>query len=303
MEDVLIIGAGTAGLSAAIYAERAGISCRVFEAAAPGGQIVYSPEVENYPALPRVSGADYAMALLNQAEGCGAKIEYSKVVSAEITGKTKKVVTESAEFEGKAVIIANGAERRHLGCKGEEEHIGRGVSYCATCDGAFFRGKVAAVVGGGNTAFEDAEYLAGLCEKVYIIHRRDSFRAHKVLQDSVLKNKKVTVLKNSEITEIIGKEGVSSIKIKNRGTGSETEVPVSAVFVAVGIAPDNGMFSSVLKLDEGGYIVAGEDCKTDVAGVFAAGDTRTKTLRQLVTAASDGAVAATAAFGYIKSLE
>lgn len=302
MEDVLIVGAGTAGLSAAIYAERAGLSCRVFEAASPGGQIVFSPEVENYPALPKVSGADYAMALLSQAEGCGAKIEYSKVISAELSGKTKKVVTESSEFEGKAIIIANGAARRRLGCRGEEELIGRGVSYCATCDGAFFRGKIAAVVGGGNTAFEDAEYLAGLCEKVYLIHRRDSFRAEKVLQESVLKNKKITVLKNSEISEIIGKDSVSAIKIKNRGTGSETEVPVSAVFVAVGIAPENGMFSSVLKLDEAGYITAGEDCKTAAAGVFAAGDTRTKTLRQLVTAASDGAVAATAAFGYIKTM-
>ena len=301
MQDVLIVGGGTAGLTAAIYARRAGLSCTVFEGGTPGGQIVTSPEVDNYPAMPKVSGFDYAMALLKQVQELDAEIIYESVISAELGGKTKRLCTANGEYEGKSVIIANGVLRRKLGCKGESEFEGKGVSYCATCDGAFFREKAVAVVGGGNTAFEDAEYLAGICSKVYIIHRSDKFRASDALKKAVLENKNVTVLTNSEVSEISGESSVTSLTVRSRANGSEAKIAVSAVFVAVGMVPDNSIFSATVKLDGQGYIIAGENCLTETEGVFVAGDTREKELRQLVTAASDGAVAAMGAFKYIKN--
>ncbi|MBQ3236602.1 MAG: thioredoxin-disulfide reductase [Oscillospiraceae bacterium] len=300
MYDIIIIGAGTAGLTAAIYGQRAGLSCKVFEKYAPGGQIVNSPSIENYPGMYGVSGYDYSMALLEQAQKLGAEVEFAEVTGVDFSGKTKKVITSAEDFEAKAVIIANGAARRKIGCKGEEEFGGRGVSYCATCDGSFFRGKTVAVVGGGESAFEEAEYLAEICDKVYLIHRRDVFTAAKTAVDSLLKKKNVTLLTNSVIEEIKGENAVSSAVIKNRANQSKVEVPLSAVFVAIGLVPENGLYKDVLTLDEYGYFDAAEDCKTNIEGVFAAGDTRKKQLRQLVTAASDGAAAATAAANYIR---
>ena len=300
MYDIIIIGAGTAGLTAAIYGQRAGLSCKVFEKYAPGGQIVNSPSIENYPGMYGVSGYDYSIALLEQAQKLGAEVEFAEVTGVDFSGKTKKVVTSAEDFEAKAVIIANGAARRKIGCKGEEEFGGRGVSYCATCDGSFFRGKTVAVVGGGESAFEEAEYLAEICDKVYLIHRRDVFTAAKTAVDSLLKKKNVTLLTNSVIEEIKGENAVSSAVIKNRANQSKVEVPLSAVFVAIGLVPENGLYKDVLTLDEYGYFDAAEDCKTNIEGVFAAGDTRKKQLRQLVTAASDGAAAATAAANYIR---
>lgn len=300
MYDIIIIGAGTAGLTAAIYGQRAGLSCKVFEKYAPGGQIVNSPSIENYPGMYGVSGYDYSIALLEQAQKLGAEVEFAEVTGVDFSGKTKKVVTSAEDFEAKAVIIANGAARRKIGCKGEEEFEGRGVSYCATCDGAFFRGKTVAVVGGGESAFEEAEYLAEICDKVYLIHRRDVFTAAKTAVDSLLKKKNVTLLTNSVMEEIKGENAVSSAVIKNRANQSKVEVPLSAVFVAIGLVPENGLYKDVLTLDEYGYFDAAEDCKTNIEGVFAAGDTRKKQLRQLVTAASDGAAAATAAANYIR---
>lgn len=299
MEDVLIIGAGTAGLTAAIYARRAGLSCTVFEQGTPGGKIVSSPEIANYPALPKVSGYDYAMALLTQAKDCGAKIIMERVTGAELSGEVKTVSTSSGAYEGKTVILANGAFRRKLGAKGEKELEGRGVSYCATCDGAFFRNRTVAVVGGGDTAFEDAAYLSGICEKVFLIVREDGFSASEALKEPVLNKENVTVLKNSVVEEIKGEKFVTAALIKDKKSGEVTEIPLSAVFVAVGITPDNATFGN-LALDEHGYVLAGEDCLTNIDGVFVAGDTRKKELRQLVTAAADGAVAATAAFRFIR---
>lgn len=300
MKDIVIIGAGTAGLTAAIYGQRAGLSCTVFEKYAPGGQIVNSPVIENYPGMFGVSGYDYSMALFEQAQKLGAEVQFAEAESVDFSGKTKKIKTSAGDFEAKAVIIANGAARRKIGCKGEEEFEGRGVSYCATCDGNFFRGKAVAVVGGGESAFEEAEYLSEICEKVYLIHRRDVFTAAKTAVDSVLKKKNVTVLTNSVIEEIKGEAAVSSVVIKNRANGSKAEIPLSAVFVSIGLVPENKIFEGVLRLDESGYIDAGEDCLTGAEGVFVAGDTRKKQLRQLVTAASDGAAAATAAANYIR---
>ena len=300
MKDIIIIGAGTAGLTAAIYGQRAGLSCTVFEKYAPGGQIVNSPSIENYPGMYGVSGYDYSMALFNQAQKLGAEVQFAEVTGIDFSGKTKKVITTAGDFEAKAVIIANGAARRKIGCKGEDEFEGRGVSYCATCDGNFFRGKTVAVVGGGESAFEEAEYLSEICDKVYLIHRRDIFSAAKTAVDSVLKKKNVTVLTNSVIEEIKGENAVSSIILKNRANGSKAEIPLSAVFVAIGLIPDNKIYENVLKLDEGGYFDCKEDCLTGCEGVFVAGDNRKKVLRQLVTAASDGATAANAAANYIR---
>ncbi len=300
MKDIIIIGAGTAGLTAAIYGQRAGLSCTVFEKYAPGGQIVNSPSIENYPGMYGVSGYDYSMALFEQAQKLGAEVQFAEVENVDFSGKAKKVITSAGEFEAKAVIIANGAARRKIGCKGEEEFEGRGVSYCATCDGNFFRGKTVAVVGGGESAFEETEYLSEICDKVYLIHRRDIFTAAKTAVDSVLKKKNVTVLTNSVIEEIKGENAVSSISLKNKASGSTAEIPLSAVFVAIGLVPDNKMYGSMLKLDDYGYIDASEDCLTCCEGVFVAGDTRKKVLRQLVTAASDGATAANAAANYIR---
>ncbi len=292
MTDVLVIGAGAAGLTAAIYAGRAGLSCTVLEGEAAGGQILNSPEVANYPALPNVSGYDFSMALNDQAKLFGANIEYASVLSSSIKGPAKHLETANGHYEGRTLIIANGAKRRKLGCPGEEKLSGRGVSYCATCDGAFFKGKDVAMVGGGNTALEDALYLSTICRKVYIIHRRDGFRAAEVLVKSAKERENIQLELSCDVVSIDGENSVEGITIKNCNEPGARTLPVSAVFVAIGLAPDNGMFSGTLELDKSGYIVAGEDCKTNIEGVFAAGDTRTKQLRQLVTAAADGAVAA-----------
>ncbi len=297
--DIAIIGAGPAGLSAAIYAQRAGFKTICLEGNIHGGQIINTPEVENYPALGRISGVEYAMNLYNQAVGFGATVEYAAVEGVDFTGEVKKLATAAGVIEAKAVIVANGVVRRKLECPGEEKFTGRGVSYCATCDGSFFAGKTAAVIGGGNTALEDALYLAGLCEKVYLIHRRDEFRAAPHEVQKTLSNPKVVPVYSTVVEEISGTAKVESIRVKNVATEEVSTIETAAVFVAVGLIPQNSILEGVLTLSEGGYILTGEDCKTNLPGIFAAGDTREKTLRQLVTAAADGAIAATAAAAYI----
>ncbi|MDL2216011.1 thioredoxin-disulfide reductase [Ruminococcaceae bacterium OttesenSCG-928-N02] len=301
--DIAIIGAGPAGLSAAIYAQRAGYTTVCFEQNIHGGQIINTPEVENYPALGKISGVEYAMALYNQAVGFGAQVVYTPVQGAQLTGEVKKLQTPAGEVQAGAVIIANGVVRRKLECPGEDKFIGRGVSYCATCDGNFFTGKTVAVVGGGNTALEDAVYLAGLCEKVYLVHRRDEFRAapHEVAK--ALKNPKIQPVYSHVPTAIEGDNKVQRLVLESKKTGEETTLEVAAVFVAVGLIPQNEIFKGTLPLSETGYILAGEDCKTEIPGVFAAGDTRQKTLRQLITAAADGAIAATNAAAYLGERE
>lgn len=297
--DCIIIGAGTAGLTAAIYAQRAGLKTVVLEGTLYGGQITNTPDVENYPALDKISGFEFAMNIYNQAVKFGAQVEMESVVRVELEGDVKKAFTESEEYNAKTLIIANGAKRRTLGCPGEEELSGKGVSYCATCDGAFFKGKDVAIVGGGNTALEDAIYLASVCNKVHVIHRRDEFRASSVIVDALKAKENIEIHYDSVTESINGENKVESITIKNVKTGEISTIDVSGVFVAVGMVPDNEMYAPV-KLDKAGYIIAGEDCKTNIDGVFVAGDTRTKTLRQLVTAAADGAVAANEVANYIR---
>ena len=291
--DVLVIGAGPAGLTAAIYAARAGLTVVVFDRMIYGGQVANTLEIENYPAIEKISGVDFSNAIYEQAVNLGAEVRFETVEKLELSGRVKTITTaEGNIYHGKAVIIANGAKRRTLGCPGEKELEGRGVSYCATCDGAFFRGKAVAVVGGGNTALEDALFLSNICEKVYLVHRRDTFRGEKIMADSVKARQNVEILYNSVVEEIVGQDKTSTIKIKNRINNSKQEIPVSAVFIAVGFAPENQLFADWVNLDESGYIIADESCKTSCKGVYVAGDSRTKPLRQIVTAAADGAVAA-----------
>lgn len=299
MTDILIAGAGTAGLSAAIYGARAGKSVLVLESAVPGGQIITTPEIENYPGIRNISGAQFASDLLEQATGLGARVAFSTVTGIRREARHITVLSGDKEYLCRALIIAAGAKNRPLGLKREEALTGKGVSYCATCDGAFFKGKNVAVVGGGNTALEDAAFLSAYCETVTLIHRRDSFRGEQHLAEALRKKSNVAFLLDSTVEALHGEERLSSITVKNKKTGEESKLAVSGLFVAVGQIPENGVFSPPVRLDEKGYIAAGEDCKTNVDGIFAAGDCRTKTVRQLATAAADGAVAAIAAAAYL----
>ena len=296
MTDVAIIGAGTAGLTAAVYARRAGSSVTIFEGEAPGGQIINTPEIDNFPGMPGVSGYEYANKLYEQAQSFGAEFVFDKVKKVE--GSLEEGFVLTTEYgtvcEAKTIIIASGVKRREMGLAGEQEFTGRGISYCATCDGAFFKGKTAAVFGGGNTAVEDAIYLAGICKKVYIIHRRNQFRADQALVDELLAHDNVETKLCFTVSGIRGEDKLTGVELTNID-GSREELTTDALFVAIGLIPENGVFKDIAELDEAGYVVAGENCETSTPGVFAAGDCRTKDVRQLVTAAADGAVAAVAA--------
>lgn len=300
MWDIIVVGAGTAGLTAAIYGQRAGKQVLLLESGIYGGQIVNAPEIENYPGIATVSGYQFAMNLYEQATGLGAVLENGKVIGIQEKASNWIVQTEVAAYVGKAVILATGAKHRSLGLKQEAELTGRGISYCATCDGAFYRGKTVAVIGGGNTALGDTEYLSNLCETVYLIHRREEFRGTTEAVERLKKRDNVRILLNTVVEELIGSEGLEALRILDKETGSGQQLKVDAAFVAIGQEPDNQAFASLVELDENGYIRAGEDCKTQATGVFAAGDCRTKQVRQLTTAAADGAVAAIAAVEYIE---
>ncbi len=294
MLDVVIIGAGTAGMSAGIYAARSGKTALILEKKAYGGQIINTPKVENYPGIKEISGFEFATGLYEQVTALGVKVVFQEAVSIEDCGDFKVVNTNENSYETKSVILATGAKNRQLGIDREEQFIGAGVSYCATCDGAFFRGRDVAVIGGGNTAVEDAMFLANYCNKVYVILRRDVFRADPA-DVELLKNKEnVEIIYNSQIQKIVGDTTVEGIDIKDKD-GNERFLKLQGIFVAIGQVPDNQSFESLISIDNAGYVVAGEDCKTNVEGIYTAGDCRTKSVRQLATAASDGAVAALAA--------
>ncbi len=301
MADVLIIGGGPAGLSAAIYVQRSGKQAIVLEAVTVGGQIINTPEIANYPGIKEISGFDFSMGLYEQATALGAEVTYEKAVGIQEKQEGGFAVkTESGkEFEAKAVIIATGAKNRQLGLEREGALIGRGVSYCATCDGAFFKGKAVAVNGGGNTALEDALFLTNYCSKVYIIHRRDEFRGEPGNLEAVKNKENVEFILNATVVELKGDPKLEAVVVKDKNTGETREVEVQGLFVAIGQEPDNKDFADMVELDNGGYVVADESCRTKVPGVFVAGDCRTKQVRQLTTAASDGAIAALAACSYI----
>ena len=280
---------------------RAGKKALVFESYTYGGQIVNTPEIENYPGIKNISGFDYATGLYEQATGLGAEVKFEKVLSVDKKedGKGFIVKTGKNSYEAKAVILATGAKNRHLGIDKEEALTGRGISYCATCDGAFYRGKDVAVNGGGNTAIEDAMFLSNYCSKVYVIHRREGFRAENETLESLRKKENVEFVLNASITSILGEDRLSGIEVTDKNSGEKKEIKIDGLFIAIGQEPDNKDFEELVDLDKGGYIIAGENCRTKTEGIYTAGDCRTKDVRQLVTAASDGAIAALAACSFI----
>lgn len=298
--DLVILGAGPAGISAAIYATRSKLNTLWLEKKfVQGGQIVDTYEVDNYPGLPGITGLDLGEAMVKHAEKLGIKPKREPVLSIEEEGGLKVIRTKKNRYMAKAVILACGAAHRQLGIPGEEELSGMGVSYCATCDGAFFQDGIVAVVGGGNVAVEDAILLSRTCKKVYLVHRRDELRADKVLQDKLFKCANVEMVWDSVPTVIEGTDKVEDIKVHNVKTDEEKTIAVDGVFIAVGILPNTEKFKGLVDLDESGYIIAGEDGVTSTPGIFAAGDIRTKNLRQVVTAVADGANAVASVQHYL----
>ena len=298
MYDTVIIGAGTAGLTASIYLRRASKKVLVLEAKSYGGQIVNTLSIENYPALAHISGFDYATNLYNQALELGAEIKFEKAIDIKDNGEDKEVITNKNTYKCKTIIIATGSENRKLGLSNEDDLVGKGVSYCATCDGAFYKNKNVAVVGGGNTAIEDALYLSYIANKVYLIHRRDEFTSDVVTINKLKEKNNVEFILNSNVTSLNAKDKLESIEVTDKD-GNKKTIDVDGIFIAVGRVPENQNFAKTIELDKFGYVVAKEDCNTNVPGIFASGDNRVKELRQLVTAASDGAVAATEAIKFM----
>ncbi len=298
MYDIIIIGAGPAGLTAAIYARRAEKRVLVLEASSYGGQIINTPIIENYPAAADISGFDFANNIYNQAVQLGAEVRFERALRIENSSSEKTVVTAKNSYVCKAVIIATGSLNRKLGLENEDKLAGRGISYCATCDGAFFKNKAVAVVGGGNTALEDALYLSDIASTVYLIHRRDTFRGEEATVNKLKERENVKFILNSTVTKLNADRRLQSIEVTNKDGDTQT-IEVNGLFTAIGRIPENKSFADVVTLDSEGYIIADESCKTNVDGIFTAGDNRTKAVRQLVTAAADGAIAATEAIKYI----
>lgn len=301
--DVIIIGAGPAGMTAAVYASRANLNTLMLERGVPGGQMSDTEAVENYPGFDSILGPDLANKMFEHSQKFGAKYAFGDVKEVKDHGDYKEVITGDKTYKAKAVIIATGAEHRKLGVPGEEEYAGRGVSYCAVCDGAFFRDREIAVIGGGDSAVEEGMYLTRFAKKVTIIHRRDQLRAQKILQERAFQNEKIEFIWDTVVEKINGKDGkVSSLTLKNVKTGETNEFETDGVFIYIGTDPLSEPFKSLGIVNEDGYIPTNENMETKVPGIFAAGDVREKELRQIVTATGDGSIAAEAAIKYIESL-
>ena len=291
MKDLIIIGSGPAGLTAGIYAERAKMDTIVIERNyMSGGQIIDTYEVDNYPGLPGINGFDLAQKMREHADKLGVNFVNAEVKRVEDLGDVKRIYTDKEVYEAKVVLFTSGAGHSKLGIPGEDTYGGKGVSYCATCDGAFYRGKDVAVIGGGNVAVEDAIFLARGSRKVYVVHRRDELRAIKSLQEQLFAMDNIEMVWDSVATEIVGNDGkTSGVRVHNKKTGTDKVLPVDGVFVAVGIVPNTELFKGICAMDDRGYIIAGEDGKTNTPGFFVAGDARTKQVRQVATAVGDGA--------------
>ena len=292
MTDILIVGGGPAGLTAAIYATRAGLSVDVAERQFAGGQMTVTMDIDNYPGLPKTTGAELSQRMEKQAGDLGAQILYREVTALTLTPGALSATTPQGIIPARGMILAMGATRRKLGIPGEEEFAGRGVSYCATCDGGFFKGADVAVVGGGNTALEEALFLSAVCRRVTLIHRRDAFRGNLVLVEALRKTPNVDFMLDCVPVAVEGARKVENVRVRGTKTGKIDHLPVSGFFVAVGTKPESAMLRGVLNLDAEGRVLAGEDGRTDIAGVFVAGDLRKKTSYQIVTACADGASAA-----------
>ena len=300
MYDVIVVGAGPAGLTASIYLRRNNKKVLVLEASSYGGQIINTLSIDNYPSQMGISGFDFAKKLYDESISLGSEIKFERVTAINNHDNYKEVVTNKDTYKATAIILAMGTKNKLLDLPNEKELVGKGISYCATCDGAFFKGKDVAVVGGGNTAFEDAIYLSNVANKVYLIHRRDEFRAEASLIEEAKNKSNIEFVVNSNISAINGKDSLESVIVKDN-SGNEKELKISGLFVAIGSTPGNDIVKDLVKLDENGYIDAGEDCHTSVEGIFVSGDNRKKLLRQLVTATSDGAMAATEAIKYVNN--
>ena len=298
--DMIIIGGGPAGYTAALYASRAGLDTLIIEKMSVGGQMALTDIIDNYPGFNEgIDGFSLGMQMQAGAERFGAKTEYGEVLSVDLIPEIKKTVTDSGEYFSRTVVIATGAGPRALGIENEEKLIGRGVHYCAHCDGRFYKNKTVMVVGGGHSAVSDALYLSRLVKKVYLVHRRDTLRATKIYHDPLMKAENVEFLWDSAVSELLADGRLNAVKIKNLKTEEEREISVDGLFVSIGRKPVTELFGNALALDEAGYIIADETTKTNISGVYAVGDVRTKALRQVITAASDGAVAAHFAEEYL----
>lgn len=301
--DVIVIGGGPAGYTAALYAARANLSVLVLEKLSPGGQMGITPQVENYPGFPEgIDGFTLSMNMKQGAERFGAKTALEAVTGVDLQGEPKTVRTQKESYTAGAVILATGASPRELGLPKEQALRGRGVSYCATCDGMFYRGKTVAVVGGGNTAVSDVLYLSRICERVLLIHRRDTLRASKIYLAPLQETKNVDFFWNSEVTALLGEDRLTGVTIKRNTEVGEEELPCDGLFVAIGSRPESGLFADAVQLNEQGYVKADETTCTSLPGVFAIGDLREKPLRQIVTAVADGAVAAQQAEQYLQTI-
>jgi thioredoxin reductase (NADPH) len=299
--EIIIIGGGPAGLTAGIYAARARLNTLLIEKMLVGGQIATADMVENFPGFPQgVSGMELTELMHEQAKKFGLKLVMAEVTGLELTGEYKTVRTTDGDFSARAVIVAGGSLRSKLGAPGEEAYTGRGVSYCATCDGAFFKDKTVVVVGGGNVAVSEAIHLTSFANKVILIHRRNQLRADRILQEKVLADPKIEVRWDSVVTEIKGKDFVDTLKLKNVKTGQASDLPVDGVFISVGLKPETDYLKGVLLLDDAGYIVTTERMETEIPGIFAAGDIRKDSGRQAICAAGDGATAAIFAEKYLR---
>ena len=298
--DVIIIGGGPAGYTAALYASRAGLDTLVIEKMGPGGQMALTDIIDNYPGFEEgIDGISLGMKMQAGAERFGAVTEYAEVTSLELSGKIKTIETAGGKFLSRTLIIATGADPRKLGIEGEDALVGRGLHYCAHCDGRFYKGKTVMVVGGGNSAASDALYLSHLCEKVIVVHRRDTLRATKIYHEPLMSAPNVEFMWNSAIDDYIVDKKIVGAKVKNLQSGELSDVAFDGLFVSIGRKPATDLFGGQLALDGNGYIIADESTRTSIEGVYAAGDVRTKTLRQVVTAVSDGAIAADCAEQYV----
>jgi len=299
MHDIIIIGGGPSGLSAALYGARAGKDTLLFERMFVGGQMATTSMIENYPGVQSISGMELAMSMENQAKSFGAKILYEEAISVELDKINKIVKTNNATYMAKTIILAMGASPQELGVPGEKELRGMGVSYCATCDGAFFRDKVTVVVGGGNTAVEDAIFLSGFCKKVYLIHRRDSFRAEAILQEKASSTQNIEFILNTTVEEIKGTQHVEGLILKNVKTNDIKTLEVDGIFIGIGTKPNSELINGIIEANNNGYINTDNSMQTNIFGVYAAGDIREKMTRQVVTASADGAAATQSAIRYI----
>ena len=301
MYDIIIIGGGPAGLTAAVYARRANKTALIIEKETFGGQITHSPKVENIPGFAETTGNEFAEKLVEQAMNQGAEIECSEVLGIA-DGEVKTVLTDSGEFSSKSVIIATGVKHRMLGLEREEQFVGEGISFCAVCDGAFYENKTVAVIGGGNSALQEALMLSDLAQKVYVIQNLDYFTGEKKLAEQLKEKNNVEIVLGTVVEKLLGENELNGITVRNESDGSSRDISLDGMFVAIGLIPQNEMFSEILNLNDYGYVEAGEDCLTSAKGIFVAGDCRSKKIRQVATAAGDGAVAALAACDYVDTL-